>query len=157
MKTLSLLSICFILLSACEIIPDLERDNINDVNSSNYNPIQNSIIKFEKYNLIDDGNGNGIIEGETVYLEVVLKNTGTTVAKNISASYVINNPNVYSYQNSWPLFYDIYPNSLSTWGAENLIITFYKATPKGTIVKVEMKIYEDSKYKNDLSFNIIVN
>jgi len=166
MKIFSLISICFILLNGCEVIPDLERDNINDVNGNNYSPISNSVVAFNKYKVLSDNNNGGIPQsynnngivnsGETVSMEIILKNTGTTTAKNITAKYTISNSNIVSLS-TVGVFGDIYSNSLSTFGAEHLQISLKSTTPQGTIIKVVMAIYEDSKYKTDLSFDIVVN
>src|ERR1035437_3271816 len=77
-------------LSSCDKI-NLKRDNPSDgknvVNKDSTNTTKKAGIVFSRYVIASDNNSDGIVnKGETIGLNVYLKNTGSSTANKVKAS-----------------------------------------------------------------------
>jgi len=72
------------LLLSCKKLP---RDNPLDKHNDGDNVEAGIVLEFSKYQVVYDDNSDGIINpGETIYMQVYIKNSGKTVANGVKAS-----------------------------------------------------------------------
>jgi len=71
-------------LLSCKKLP---RDNPLDKHNDGDNAEAGIVLEFSKYQVVYDDNSDGIINpGETIYMQVYIKNSGNTVANGVKAS-----------------------------------------------------------------------
>ena len=109
--------LCSLLVSACEDIEflNLKRDNPLD-GKNNENMIEGVALKFDSYNVYSDNNNDGVInKGETVRLNVSLKNNGTSTAKSVKATFSTTSQYVSGFSPTSPISYGDISAGYSVW------------------------------------------
>lgn len=102
-RILILFLIGFICSSCKEVVWNLERNNPIDSN----NPKGSPQIKFSRYVVVFDDNGNGVVNrNESVKLKIFLKNVGTRKANKVRATITCKNPYIISLSPSNELAYN---------------------------------------------------
>lgn len=158
------------LFCGCEEL-DLPRDNPAD-NKNNTNTIGGVSLKFSKYTIVSDDNGDAIInKNETVYLAVYIKNTGSADASGVKASISATSSyisqlspttqveyNNASYSNDIPAGYEKFGNAGYALNYNNYTVKFKvsNTTPSGTVIHFNMNITDGAGNNWTEGFDITV-
>ncbi|MDR3133320.1 MAG: hypothetical protein LBU42_04775 [Prevotellaceae bacterium] len=155
MKNLSILLLCAGLLQACTLnLPD----SVADTGYENKIPV----IEFDKYSVYFDYNNDGFVnKGETVGLQVWLKNTGTRAAKGVEALFSINSPYVSNFTPGTGIDYgDIaIGETVMAYFYVNystIQFTVSSSTPEGTQIPISISIVDESDNTWTSSFNVAI-
>ena len=163
-------------LTTCTDIESLKRDNPLDGKdnqnngNNNGNKPKSEEIKFNSYTVYSDNNGNGIVNpGETVSIKVSLKNTGSSKANKVKATFSttstyisglsptrqINYGDISPNAIKWATYYgsDGYANEPNTY---TIMFTVLNTTPIGTEVQFNISIVDESGNTWTDSFNVPV-
>jgi hypothetical protein len=118
----------------------------------------NAQIVYDKYSVYSDSNGDGIInKGETVGLEVWLKNTGTSTANGVYATFSTTSMYVdYIFEHS--CYYGDIPEGTSTNGNyyDAIYFTVSSSAPAGTQIPINISITDWSGNTWTESFTVPV-
>ena len=146
-------------LTACDDMEgfNLKRDNSldgktsgnnNTGGSGNSNNEGGAVLKFDSYSVIFDNNGDNIVnKGETVSLVVFLKNTGSSEAIGVKATFSTTSSYVSNFSPTTPInFYDISAGkSQSNLGAASTIkFTVSNTAPVGAKIPISISITDKS-------------
>jgi uncharacterized protein (DUF302 family) len=157
MKNVSITLICVGLLQACVLnLPD----PIADMGYESKAPS----IEFDKYSVYSDNNEDRIVnKGETVGLQVWLKNTGTRVAKSVKATFSTSSIYVSSFTPTAQISYgDIAEGNTQMvdyigYSANYTIkLTISSSTPADTQIPINISITDESGNMWTESFNVTV-
>jgi hypothetical protein len=172
MKNIIYLIIIGLNLSAC----DLDRDNPLDEKNNptkgggNSTPQNDVKIKFDSYCIYSDNNNDGTINnGETVGLKVSLKNTGSSAAKSVKATFSTTSSYVSGFSPTTQINYgDISANGIK-WadytGSNNTTGSYLEYTiqftvsntaPANTQIPIAIIIVDESNNTWTSDFNITV-
>jgi hypothetical protein len=159
-------------LSACENIEflNLKRDNPLDA-KNNANMIDGVALKFNSYSIISDNNNDDIInKGETVQLKISLKNTGTSTANKVKATFSTTSSYVSGFSPTTQISYgDIAANGVK-WADYQGNISLYESnayyytikftvsnsTPDDTQIPININIVDESNNTWTSNFNVTV-
>ncbi|MCM1168503.1 MAG: hypothetical protein NC324_01050 [Bacteroides sp.] len=159
--------------SSCEKL-DLKRDNPldqynNPGNSTGGNPIDmvDSIgaeIGYDSYKVRSDGNGDGFINrGESVKIDVRLKNNGTVTAKGVKAVFSTTSEYVSDFSPRTALFYgdikayeSIWSGGFTSSAKEAFGFVVSKEVPAGAEIpiKIEMEDAYGNTWKSEFVLNV---
>jgi uncharacterized protein (DUF302 family) len=161
MKHLSIILLCAGLLQACMLnLPD----PIADMGYENIE--KGPFIKYDKYSVSSDNNGDEIInKGETVGLQVWLKNIGTSAAKQVKATFSTTSAYASSFTPTAQINYgDMAAGSSVDYGysiyytnrSYTIQFTISSSTPVGTQIPINISITDESGNTWTESFNVPV-
>jgi hypothetical protein len=140
---------------------NLERDNPLDA-KNNANMQEGVALKFDDYSVYSDNNNDGVInKGETVLLNVSLKNTGVNTAECVKATFSTNSSFVSNLTPTTEVTYGMIEANSVEWysGYENYYVlqfTVSNDTPANTTIPISISIVDESGNTWSSSFNIMV-
>jgi PII-like signaling protein len=156
MKKIIYLTIISLICVSC----DLERDNPLDQGSTPHAGVK---IEFASYSIYSDNNGDRLInKGEKIQLNVSLKNTGSSTAKGVKASFSTTSTDISGfsmYQNAGEMTYgDISAGSTkgSTGYYYDLQFTVSNTAVAGTQIPINITITDESNNSWSESFSLSV-
>jgi hypothetical protein len=165
MKALKYIFIAIIgsfVFTACEDIEflNLKRDNPLD-GKNNANMQDGVALKFDSYSIYSDNNNDGVInKGETIRLNVSLKNNGTSTAKSVKATFSTTSQYISNLTPTTQITYgDIAANSVKWYQYESYYIiqfTVSSSTPTNTNIPINISIVDESNNTWSSSFNVTV-
>jgi hypothetical protein len=156
MKHLSIILLCAGLLQACVLnLPDPIADmGYEDIGK------EGPFIKYDKYSVYSDNNGDKIIsKGETIALSVYLKNTGTSKANGVKATFSTTSPYISGLTPTTAVNYGTMVAGSSQYSnyIDNYIrFTVSSSTPDGTQIPINISITDESGNVWTDSFNVTV-
>ena len=170
MKTLKYIFIAIVgslILSACEDIEFLNLKRDNPVDGKNSTQMKGGVaMKFSRYTVEDDNNSDGIInKGETVKLQVYLKNNGTSTANKVrttitcSSSYIsgLSPTTATGYYKYGLSGYDYIETGQEGYNSNTQLgFTVSSTTPAGTVITFNVSITDESNNTWTDSFTITV-
>ncbi|WP_056928697.1 hypothetical protein [Candidatus Symbiothrix dinenymphae] len=143
-------------------------DGMDSGGSGSDEPVKEISIKFDKYTVYSDNNGDKIVnKGETVGLRVSLKNTGTGTTNAVEATFSSNSPSISGFTpttavnyatiaagSTKTVNYDGYAGSL----AESYTVKFTvsNSATAGTQIPINISIVDESGNTWADSFNAVV-
>ncbi|MDR1182421.1 MAG: hypothetical protein LBL13_10640, partial [Bacteroidales bacterium] len=119
-------------------------------------------VLYNSYNVYSDNNNDGIVDkGETVRLNVSLKNTGTSTAKAVNATFSTTSSYVSSLMPTMQVNYgDISANSVKWYSQIEkyyvIQFTVSSSTPTNTQIPINISIVDESNNTWSSSFNVTV-
>jgi hypothetical protein len=137
-------------------------DDSGNTWTDNFNvPVEETTaqIAFDTYNVYSDNNGDKIInKGETVTLEVYLKNIGTSTSRGVKATFSTTSSYVSGFTPTTPITYGygyMYAET-SVSGNTDIKFTVSNTTPVGTQIPINISIVDESGNTWTDSFNVTV-
>jgi hypothetical protein len=173
MKSIKYIILAFIgslFLMACQDIESLKRDNPLDGKNED-NIIKGVLIKFDSYKVHSDNNGDKVVNpGETVGIKISLKNTGTSTANKVKATFSTTSSYVSGFSPTSQIEYgDISANSVkwadytgynsyteSYVSSYTIRFTVSNTTPTGTQIPINISMVDESGNTWTDSFNVPV-
>jgi hypothetical protein len=130
----------------------------------------NAQVSYNSFSVYADNNGDKIInKGETVKLKISLKNTGTSVAKSIKASFSTTSSYISDFSPTTQINYgDISANSVKwadytgynstsvSYIDYTIQFTVSSSTPTNTQIPINISIVDESNNTWSSSFNVTV-
>jgi hypothetical protein len=120
-------------------------------------------LKFGKYKVVSDNNSDSIInKGETVKLQVYIKNTGTSTAKSVQATFSTNSSYISGFTPMEAVSYGEIPPIAETgyvYGVRNgyaISFTVSDTTPADTKIPISINIVDENNNVWTSSFNVTV-
>jgi hypothetical protein len=140
------------------LIACLKRDNPLDKDNNANNRVS---LEFDSYKVYSDNNGDSIInKGETIRLNVSLKNTGTGTAKAVKATFSTTSSYVSNLTPTTQISYgDIAANSIKWENTENhyaIQFTVSTTTPNNTNIPIDINIVDENGNTWTSSFDVTV-
>jgi len=174
-KQILLTIIGVLFLTTCQKIETLKRDNPLDANGDGGGVGGGTIIggvalKFDSYSVVEDNNGDKIVnKGETVYLKVNLKNSGSSKAYAVMASFATTSSYVSGFSPTTQIDYDdiaaggIQGYSYGTTGyvpgsynSYTIKFTVSNTTPANTKIPINITMVDESDNTWTDSFEVTV-
>ena len=118
-------------------------------------------VSYNSFNVYSDGNNNGIVnKGETVRLNVSLKNTGTSTANSVKATFSTSSSYISNLTPTTQITYgNISANSVKWYQYESYYViqfTVSSSTPTNTQIPISISIVDESNNTWLSSFNVTV-
>jgi predicted secreted protein len=114
-------------------------------------------ITYDKYNVYSDNNGDKIInKGETVTIEVYLKNIGTSTAKAVKATFSTASMYVSGFTPTTQVTYGDMVSGNSRYGGTDIRFTVSSSAPAGTQIPINISITDNSGNTWTESFTVVV-
>ena len=118
-------------------------------------------VSYNSYNVYSDNNNNGIVnKGETVRLNVSLKNTGTSTANSVKSTFSTTSSYISNFTPTTQITYgNISANSVKWYQYESYYViqfTVSGSTPANTQIPISISIVDESNNTWSSSFNVTV-
>ena len=158
---LAIISVLF--LTTCQKIETLKRDNPLDANGDGGGAGGGTIIngvalKFNSYSVYSDNNGDkNVNPGETIQMKISLKNTGSSAAKGVMATFSTESSHISNFSPTTQIKYgDISSNTVKwadyignnsqyeTYLDYTIKFTVANSTPTGTPITISISIVDES-------------
>ena len=153
---------CWVFIS-CEKYEFLNLKRDNPLDGANNTNMQGGVaLKFAECYVSSDNNGDGKVnKGETVKLNVSLKNTGSSTAKGVKATFSSTSQYVSDFSPTMQVSYgDITANSVKWYNNSKysyiLEFTIANSTPENTDIPIEISIRDESNNTWTSSFVVTV-
>ena len=151
-----------IFLCGCDKM-QLVRDNPLD-GQNNENQIKGICLMFDNYDVASDSNGDGIVNsGENIGLGIKLKNTGSSSAIGVYATFSCSSSYVLNYSPSNTIRYDDISSGNSKYNysyygsiSPTLTLKISSSTPKGTKIPINVNITDAQGNSWKDSFEVVV-
>jgi uncharacterized repeat protein (TIGR01451 family) len=165
MKKTFLILISCLCLAACDKYEFLNLKRDNPLDGKNDAEMKNGVnLKLDTFSVYSDNNGDKIINnGETVRLRVWLKNTGTSTANSVKATFSTTSTYVSDFKPTTQLNYGNLATEESVWSYNTSISSNYTiqftvslSTPAGTQIPVNISITDESGNVWTDSFTVTV-
>jgi len=167
MKTLKYIFIAIVgslVFTACEDIEFLNLKRDNPLDGKNNANMQNGVaIKFDNYYVYSDNNGDKIVnKGETVKLNIGLKNTGTSNATAVKATFSTTSSYVSGFSPTSAVNYGNISVGSTVWKGSSqyydyaIQFTVSNTTPANTNIPISISITDGSGNTWTESFDVIV-
>ena len=164
LKNIVYVMLCSLLFAGCEDVEflNLKRDNpLDEKNNAN---IQGGVaIKYDSYYVYSDNNNDDVInKGETVKLNVSLKNTGTNNATAVKASFSTTSSYVSGFTPISQISYGDISAGATVWKGYSqysdyaIQFTVSNTTPANTSIPISMDITDGDGNTWTSSFNVTV-
>jgi len=150
--------------SACDKYEFLNLERDNPLDGKNNANMQNGVaIKFDSYYVYSDNNNDDIInKGETVKLNISLKNTGTTDASNVKATFSTTSQYLSGLTPTSQVSYGNISAGSTVWKGYGqysdyaIQFTVSNTTPANTNIPISISIVDESGNTWTANFNVTV-
>jgi hypothetical protein len=162
MKNICILSVCICLLSGCVLnLPDPIAD-MGYEDSGKTGPTPQ--IVYDGKGIASDNNGNKMVNsGETIWLYVFLKNTGTGTATGVKAAFSTTSGYISNLLPAEPVIYgdistgrSLYADQFVSGSHGSIKFTVHPSTPPTTQIPFNIGITDDDGNTWTASFNVTV-
>jgi hypothetical protein len=126
---------------------------------------ENAEIAYEKYTVVADYDGDGKVEkGETVYLQVFLKNIGSGTASRVKAAFSTSSAYVSNFLPATQVDYGNFSGGVSKYGQGGYDFSVYytikftvsSSTPANTQIPISISLADGGGNTWTQSFNVAV-
>ena len=152
------------LLTACDKYEFLNLKRNNPLDGKNNANMQDGVaLKFDSYNVYSDNNNDGIInKGETVRLNVSIRNTGVSAAKGVKATFSTTSQYVSGFSPTSAINYGDIAAGATVWKGYSqyydyaMQFTVSNTTPTNTNIPISITITDENGNTWTSSFNVMV-
>ncbi|MDR1654263.1 MAG: hypothetical protein LBS01_11595 [Prevotellaceae bacterium] len=162
LKNIVYVMLCSLLFAGCDDVEflNLKRDNPLD-EKNNANMKDGVALKFDSYNVYSDNNDDGIInKGETIKLNICIKNNGTSTAESVKVNFSTTSQYISNLTPTTAINYgDIAAGSVKWYQYESYYVIQFSvsnSTPANTKIPISLSITDGNGNSFNDSFDVPV-